>query len=172
MSNAALNAIAKSAASASATYIQPGRYRFEVQAIKARDGFKGTSAIVELKVISSAPNGSKDPNPVDSSPSYVENLSDAQKYGGARFKSFLMSLVGAEEHEFANPAALAKFFDAERQAGAFLLIDAEAFDKTTAKGGTVTGIKWTTVNPSDAEFAEIERKRAAAKLPSFAAAMG
>ena len=47
-----------SAAAASATYIQPGRYRFEVQAIKARDGFKGTSAIVELKVISSAPNGS------------------------------------------------------------------------------------------------------------------
>jgi hypothetical protein len=94
----------------------------EVEVIRTKSGFKGDSAIAELTVRESAPlPGGEAPSRVGETVDYVENLTDQKKGGGGRFKAFLMSLVGADEYEFANPAALAKFTD-ERQAGTELLI--------------------------------------------------
>lgn len=93
-----------------------------MEVIRTKEGFKGDSAIAELKVRESEPlAGGEQPSRVGETVDYVENLSDQKKGGGGRFKSFLMTLVGANELEFANSAALKKFFD-ERQAGTHLLI--------------------------------------------------
>ncbi|GMU00998.1 hypothetical protein KH5H1_51180 [Corallococcus caeni] len=125
--NNALTKIA-TAQAAGGRYPRFGRYLLEVEVIRTKEGFKGDSAIAEPKVRESEalPPGetaSKPGETVD----YVESLTD-QKKGGGRFKSFLMTLVGADEYEFANPAALKKFFD-ERQAGTHLLIRYEVFPK-------------------------------------------
>ncbi|WP_216626970.1 hypothetical protein [Corallococcus exercitus] len=60
--------------------------------------------------------------------SYVENLSDAKKNGGGRFKAFVMALAGAEEQKL--PLEQLAKFTGDKQAGAFLLIDCEVFPKT------------------------------------------
>jgi hypothetical protein len=65
--------------------------------------------------------------------------------------------------------ALAKFID-ERQAGTFLNIDAEVWQKTLPErdgmpGKTIEAYRWSTVEPTDAELAELDKKRAAHKLP-------
>ncbi|WP_253895067.1 hypothetical protein [Corallococcus exercitus] len=124
--NNALTKIATAQAAAGGRYPRFGRYLLEVEVIRTKEGFKGDSAIAELKVreseaLTPGETASKPGETVD----YVENLTDQKKGGGGRFKSFLMTLVGADEYEFANPAALKKFFD-ERQAGTHLLIRCHA----------------------------------------------
>lgn len=88
------------------------RYLLAVEFIRTKEGFKGDSAIAELTVRESEPRaGGESPSRPGETVDYVENLIDQKKSGGGRFTSFLMTRVGADELEFANPAALKKFFD-------------------------------------------------------------
>ncbi|MFP2894988.1 hypothetical protein [Corallococcus sp. 4LFB] len=68
-----------------------------------------------------------------------------------------MSLVGADEYEFANPAALAKFTD-ERQAGTKLLIRCECYPKQLPAtngqlGKTISCYRWQHVEMTDEQLA-------------------
>ncbi|MBN8226499.1 hypothetical protein JYK02_03140 [Corallococcus macrosporus] len=82
-------------------------YRLEVQSIRTKDGFKGLSAIAELKVVSAErTQPASEPSRIGTVASYVGNLSDAKKNGGGRFKAFVMGQAGAEEQELS-----AKFMD-------------------------------------------------------------
>ncbi|WP_208729940.1 hypothetical protein [Corallococcus exercitus] len=118
MSNAALSRIVSAQAALGAQYLKAGRYRLEVQSIRTKDGFKGLSAIAELKVVSSERTQlATEPSRIGMVASYVEKLSEAKKNGGGRFKAFVMALAGAEEK-------------GDKHAGAFLLIDCEVFPKT------------------------------------------
>ena len=86
-----------------------------------------------------------------------------------------MTLVGADEYEFANPAALKKFFD-ERQAGTHLLIRCEVYPKQLPPkdgqpGKVISGYRWTHVELNDEQLGEIEQARKASKLPSLADAL-
>ncbi|NTX17735.1 hypothetical protein HUA76_43940 [Myxococcus sp. CA056] len=174
--NNALTKIATAQAAAGGRYPRFGRYLLEVEVIRTKEGFKGDSAIAELKVRESDPlPGGESPNRPGESVDYVENLSDQKKGGGGRFKSFLMALVGGEEYEFANPAALKKFFD-ERQAGTHLLIRCEVYPKQLpAKDGlpgkVLSGYRWTHVELNDKQLAQVEQSRKASKLPALADAL-
>ncbi|WP_408890778.1 hypothetical protein ACJ2CR_10465 [Myxococcus faecalis] len=175
MSNSALARIATAQAAVGAQYLKAGRYRLEVQSIRTKDGFKGLSAIAEIKVVTSErTQPTTEPTRPGLVASYVENLSDSKKNGGGRFKAFLMALAGAEEHEV-TPDFIAKFTE-EKQAGAFLLVDCDVFPKTLPEkdgrpGKVIEGYRWSDVSPTDAELAAIEAKRAAAKLPPLADAL-
>jgi hypothetical protein len=86
-----------------------------------------------------------------------------------------MTLVGADEYEFANPAALKKFFD-ERQAGTHLLIRCEVFPKNLPPkdgqpGKVISGYLWTHVEQNDERLAQVEEARKAKKLPALADAL-
>ncbi|NTX15499.1 hypothetical protein HUA76_32495 [Myxococcus sp. CA056] len=176
MSNAALARIATAQAALGAQYLKAGRYRLEVQSIRTKDGFKGLSAIAEVKVVTSErTQHNTEPTRPGLITSYVENLSDSKKNGGGRFKAFLMALAGAEEHEV-SPDFIAKFTEA-KQAGAFLLVDCDVFPKTLPEkdgrpGKVIEGYRWSNVSPTDTELAAIESKRASAKLPPLADALG
>ncbi|AGC44559.1 hypothetical protein MYSTI_03247 [Myxococcus stipitatus DSM 14675] len=174
MSNAAYARIATAQAAVGAQYLRSGRYRLEVQSIRTKDGFKGLSAIAEVKVVTSERTQATEPTRPGLVTSYVENLSDTKKNGGGRFKAFLMALAGAEEHEV-TPGFIAKFTEA-KQAGAFLLVDCEVFPKTLPEkdgrpGKVIEGYRWSNVSPTDAELAAIESKRATAKLPPLTDAL-
>ncbi|WP_375757964.1 hypothetical protein [Corallococcus exercitus] len=175
MSNAALSRIVSAQAALGAQYLKAGRYRLEVQSIRTKDGFKGLSAIAELKVVSAErTQPTSEPSRIGMVASYVENLSDAKKNGGGRFKAFVMALAGAEEQEL-SLEQLAKF-TGDKQAGAFLLIDCEVFPKTLPEkdgkpGKVIEGYRWSTVSPTDDELAAIEAKRAEAKLPALTVAL-
>ncbi|QDE98318.1 hypothetical protein [Myxococcus xanthus] len=175
MSNAALARIATAQATLGAQYLKAGRYRLEVQSIRTKDGFKGLSAIAEVKVVSSERTQANiEPTRPGLIASYVENVSDAKKNGGGRFKAFLMALAGAEEHEVSQDF-IAKFTEAN-QAGAFLLVDCDVFPKTLPEkegrpGKVIEGYRWSNVSLTDAELASIESKRVAAKLPPLADAL-
>ncbi|MFY1824940.1 hypothetical protein ACN47A_03435 [Myxococcus fulvus] len=174
--NNALTKIATAQAATGGRYPRAGRYLLEVAVIRMKDGFKGDSAIAELKVRESeALPGGESPSRVGETVDYVENLSDQKKGGGGRFKSFLMTLVGADEHEFANPAVLKKFFD-ERQAGTHVLIRCEVFPKQLpAKDGhagkVITGFRWSHVELNDEQLSQVEQARKASKLPALADAL-
>ncbi|WP_141323176.1 hypothetical protein [Myxococcus sp. AB025B] len=176
MSNAALARIATSQATLAAQYLKAGRYRLEVQLIRTKDGFKGLSAIAEIKVVTSErTQPTTEPTRPGLVASYVENLSDSKKNGGGRFKAFLMALAGAEEHDV-TPDFIARFTEA-KQAGAFLLVDCDVFPKTLPEkdgkpGKVIEGCRWSNVSLTDTELAAIEAKRAAAKLPPLADALG
>nr|WP_253908700.1 hypothetical protein [Corallococcus exiguus] len=168
--------IATAQAAAGGRYPRFGRYLLEVEVIRTKEGFKGDSAIAELNVRESEPLA---PGEIASKPGetvdYVENLSDQTKGGGGRFKSFLMTLVGADEHEFANPAALKKFFD-ERQAGTHLLIRCEVFPKQLPPkdgqpGKVISGYRWAHVELNDEQLAQVEEARKASNLKSLAEAL-
>lgn len=152
--NSALTKIATAQASAGGRYPKFSTYLLEVEVIRTKECFKGDSAIAELKVRESAPlNASEPASRVGETVDYVENLSDAKKGGPGRFKTFLMKLVGADEYEFANPKALAKFVD-ERQAGVGLLIRCEVFPKQLPPkdgqpGKVISGYAWTHVELND-----------------------
>ncbi|WP_223645512.1 hypothetical protein [Corallococcus sp. EGB] len=175
MNNAALARIVSAQAQLGAQYLKAGRYRLEVQSIRTKDGFKGLSAIAELKVVSAErTQPATEPNRVGAVISYVENLSDVKKNGGGRFKAFVMALAGAEEAEL-SLEQLAKF-TGDLQAGAFLPIDCEVFPKVLPEkdgkpGKVIEGYRWSTVTPTDAELSALDEKRAAAKLPTLANAL-
>ncbi|WP_237079473.1 hypothetical protein [Myxococcus xanthus] len=134
--NNALTKIATAQPSTSGRYPRFGNYLLEVAVVRVKEGFKGDSAIAELKVRESTPlTGGESPSRVGAT---VENLSDAKKGGSGRFKSFLMALVGGEEYEFANPAALKKFVD-ERQAGTHLLVGARSTRSSSPRRTTFPG---------------------------------
>lgn len=168
--NSVLNKIAKAEASKGGNYPGFGKYRFKVKTIRVKEGgFKGDSVITELEVVTAeATHPDKHPSKVGVAVDYVENLSDPKKGGGGRFKSFLMALVGAEEHEFANPASLAKFVN-EKQAGVGLLVDCTVYPKKIGgKDGKpeieISGFKWSHVELTDEQLAVIDAERAALKL--------
>ena len=154
-------------------YPRFGRYLLEVEVIRTKESFKGDSAIAELKVRESKPlPGGEDPSRPGETVDYVENLSDQKKGGGGRFKSFLTTLVGADELEFANPVALKKFFD-ERQAGTHLLIRCEVYPKQLPPkdgqpGKVISGYRWTHLELNDEQ---VEQARKASKLPPLADAL-
>ncbi|ADO68719.1 hypothetical protein [Stigmatella aurantiaca] len=174
--NNALTKIATAQAAAGGRYPKFGRYLLEVEVVRTKEGFKGDSAIAELKVRESEPlTSGENPSRPGETVDYVENLSDQKKGGGGRFKSFLMTLVGAEEYEFANPAALKKFFD-ERQAGTHLLIRCEVFPKHLPPkdgqpGKVISGYRWTHVELNDEQLAQVEQARKVSKLPALADAL-
>ncbi|RJS14629.1 hypothetical protein DRW03_34715 [Corallococcus sp. H22C18031201] len=174
--NNALMKIATAQAATGGRYPRFGRYTFEVAVIRTKEGFKGDCAIAELQVRESEPlTGGDAPSRPGETVDYVENLTDQKKGGGGRFKSFLMTLVGADEFEFANPAALKKFFD-ERQAGTHLLVRCEVFPKQLPvkeghAGKVISGYRWSHVELSDEQLAQVEHARAASKLPSLADAL-
>lgn len=174
--NSALTKIATAQAAAGGRYPRFGRYLLAVEVIRTKEGFKGDSAIAELKVRESEPlPGGEAPSKPGETVDYVENLSDQKKGGGGRFKSFLMTLVGADEFEFANPAALKKFFD-ERQAGTHLLIRCEVYPKQLPPkdgqpGKVISGYRWTHVELNDEQLGEVEQARKASKLPTLADAL-
>jgi hypothetical protein len=178
MSNAKIAALLAGAkAQAQREYLEPGKYRLEVQAIRARDGFKGLSAIAELKVVKSESTGQGTPSPIDRTVSYVEVPIDTGKKGAAasgRFKAFLMKLVGVASEAELGESAIADFID-ERQPGAFLLIDCEAWPKVLPPdpvrglaGKTITSYRWHTVREEEQpDGAALNAKRTAAKLPAL-----
>ena len=174
--NNALMKIATAQAAVGGRYPRFGSYLLEVEVIRTKSGFKGDSAIAELTVRESAPlPGGEAPSRVGETVDYVENLTDQKKGGGGRFKAFLMSLVGADEYEFANPAALAKFTD-ERQAGTKLLIRCECYPKQLPAtnglpGKVISGYRWQHVEMTDEQLAHAEQARKAAKLPPLAEAL-
>lgn len=174
--NNALTKIATAQAAAGGRYPRFGRYLLEVEVIRTKEGFKGDSAIAELKVRESEPlAGGETPSRPGETVDYVENLSDQKKGGGGRFKSFLMTLVGADEYEFANPAALKKFFD-ERQAGTHLLIRCEVFPKQLPAreghaGKVISGYRWSHVELNDEQLTQAEHARKASKLPALTDAL-
>ncbi|EPX58207.1 hypothetical protein D187_004244 [Cystobacter fuscus DSM 2262] len=101
--NSALNKIATAPVAADGRYPKFDHYLLEVLVNRTKEGFKGDSSIAELLVrecepLSQGETASRPGETVD----YVENLTDQKKGGGGRFKSYLMTPVGAEEHEFAN----------------------------------------------------------------------
>lgn len=170
MSNAALARIAGAQAVVSAQYLRPGKYRLEVQSLKTRDGFKGLSAIAELKVLSAEKTHENEPTKPGQIVSYVENLSDAKKNGGGRFKAFLMALAGASEEEM-DLGMVAKYVG-EKQPGAFLQVDVEVYPKQLPEkdgkpGKVIEGYRWSTVEIDEAGLTALNAKRAAARLPSF-----
>lgn len=174
--NSALTKIATAQAAAGGRYPRFGRYMLEIECMRTKDGFKGDSAIVEMKVRESEPlPGGEAPSKPGEMVDYVENLTDAKKGGGGRIKSFLMTLVGADEFEFANPATLAKFFD-KRQAGTHLLIRCEVFPKQLPPkdgqpGKVISGYRWTHVEMDDEQLAAVEQSRKAQNLPTLADAL-
>lgn len=161
----------------SAQYAVPGRYRFSVDAIKAKDGHRGLSAIAELRVVTAEQTDpSYRPCSVGSVVSFIEKLDDAKKGGPARFKTFLCALVGATNEEL-DAERVMSFYDESKAPGFGLLIDCEVFAKVLpAKDGnppkTIESYRWKTVDPSDAELDAIEKKRAAARLPPLSEVLG
>ncbi|QSQ10771.1 hypothetical protein [Myxococcus landrumensis] len=174
--NNALTKIATAQPSTSGRYPRFGNYLLEVAVVRVKEGFKGDSAIAELKVRESAPlAGGEAPSRPGETVDYVENLSDQKKGGGGRFKSFLMALVGGEEYEFSNPVALKKFVD-ERQAGTHLLIRCEVYGKQLPPkdnfpGKVINGYRWSHVELNDEQLAQVEQARKASKLPALADAL-
>ncbi|GMU00996.1 hypothetical protein KH5H1_51160 [Corallococcus caeni] len=82
----------------------------KVEVICTKEGFKGGSAIAELRLRESAPlTASETVSKPGETFDYVESLRNQKKGCGGRFKSFMMTLVGADEFEFANPAASKMF---------------------------------------------------------------
>lgn len=173
MANSALARIASAQAHVGGQYAKNGRYLLKVQSIRTRDGTKGFSIKAELKVIrAEATQPNESPSSVGSVIDYVENLTDPKKGGGSRFKGFIMQLLGAAEHELANPDTLTKFED-DRQAAVGLLIECEAYPKNLPpKDGkpafTVTGMRWGHVEMTDAQLAEADAERAALGLKPLA----
>jgi hypothetical protein len=168
-------AIAAAQASLPPQYPAFGRYLFEVQAIRTKEGYRGRSAIAELKVLKSEQSETSAPSRVGSTVSYVEKLNEMKKGGAGRFKAFLMALVGADPSELGETDSITKFSD-DRQAGTFLFIEAEVYPKTLpAKDGrpgiTLSAYRWFNVTPTAEQLAEIERKRAFAELSPLVAAL-
>src|SRR5205085_1828320 len=129
------------------------------------------SAIAELKVVSAEKTEDNEPCRPGKIVSYVENLTDPKKNGGGRFKTFVMALLGADDHEI-TVEQLGQFMG-DTQPAAFLLIDCIAFPKKLeAKDGkpgmTLTGYKWMTV-PDDQQPNNdaLNAKRVAAGLPKL-----
>ncbi|QSQ17197.1 hypothetical protein [Myxococcus landrumensis] len=174
--NNALTKIATAQPSMRGRYARFGIYLLEVAVLRMKEGFKGDSAIAELRVRESAPlAGGESPSRVGETVDYVENLNDVKRGGAGRFKAFLMSLVGGEEHEFANPGALKKFFDG-RQAGTHLLIRCEIVPKQLPPKDNLPGMvmsdyRWSHVELSDEQLAQVEQSRKASKLPALADAL-
>ncbi|WP_408888703.1 hypothetical protein ACJ2CR_29470 [Myxococcus faecalis] len=171
MSNSVLARISTAQAAIGAQYLKAGRYRLEVQSIRTKDGFKGLSAIAEVKVVTSERT---QPHTESTRPGLIASRSNTKKNGGGRFKAFLRALAGAEEHEV-TPDLLAKFTEA-KQPGAFLLVDGDVFPKTLLEkdgrpGKVIKGYSWSDVSPTGVELAAIETKRAAAKLPPLVDAL-
>lgn len=165
------------AASSSAQYPKPGRYRFSIDAIKAKDGHRGLAAIAELRVITSEQTEPDiRPSSVGAVVSYIEKLDDAKKGGPARFKAFLCALVGASNEEL-NEERVISFYDEEKAPGYALLIDCEVYTKTLpSKDGkppkAIESYRWATVDLTDAELEAVEAKRSAARLPPLSEVLG
>lgn len=78
--NNALTKIATAQAAAGGRYPRFGRYLLEVEVIRTKEGFKGDSAIAELKVRESEPlAGGETPSRPGETVDYVENLSTRAK---------------------------------------------------------------------------------------------
>lgn len=172
--NSALEKLKKAGVTQQSQFLAPdAKYRLEVQAHRLSDGHKGLFAIAESKVITAAaskPGAS--PTPVGSTVAYMEKLDDKNNNGGGRFNAYLLSLVGEKDATKAEDLSwLSKFFN-EKQAGTFLLVDVETWTgeiKSGANAGKpITKTRFSTVSPTDEEFAEIEAKRAKANLPKLA----
>lgn len=172
--NSVLEKLRKAGVTQNSQFLAPNaRYRLEVQAHRTNDGHKGMFAIAEMKVISVvATKPDAVPTPVASSVAYMEKLNDPENNGGGRFNAYLLALVGEKDATKADDLSwLFKFFD-ERQAGTFLLVDAETWDGTIKKGAnagkSITKTKFSTVTPTPEEFSTITEKRAKANLKPLA----
>lgn len=176
MSNMALRRIASAQASVSGRWAKSGKYLGRVQCIRTKDGFKGTSAIAEIEILSATQTQESEiPTKVGATIDYVENTTQQDKGGGGRFKSFLMALVGASEDELSAEDALDKFVD-KRAAGVGLLIEFDVFPKhLPAKNGNtgkvISGYTWRHVELTDAQIDEIDAMRKGLKLPPMAVAL-
>jgi hypothetical protein len=194
ISNPALAKLAAGKVTFGYQYAKFGRYVFEIQAAKVKQGFKGTSAIAELKPLSSEKTQSNEPTRVGETVSYVEKLDDAKKNGGGRFKTMMLIALGEQEENINSIAVeengvktiytgepaqtlwFAKMLDEKTQPLAFMRIAAEVYPKKLeAKNGlpekTIEGFRWSTVDLSDADLAAIDAKRKAAQLPTLAEAL-
>lgn len=126
---------------------------------------------------------------------YIEKGNDDAKGGGGRFKVFLMKAAGQTAEAISTFTAtvqnadgtvvqkeisgdnaqalwLAKVINETTQPLAFMLVDCEVYPKDLPPkdgrpGITLSGYRWSTVDPSDDEYAAILAKRAAANLPAL-----
>jgi hypothetical protein len=170
----------RSQAAGARIYARYGKYRYEVQAIKVSSGASGLWVHAELKVLKAERTGANEehkvmPNSVGAVISYSENLDNEKKGGGGRFLSFLVGLVGMDEQllgdEDQKSEWTSRFYDTEKCAGTFLLVDCEVTPrwlkpKDGKPGRYIEGMQWQTVDLSDDEIVAIDAKRKALELCS------
>lgn len=163
-----------------------GRYKCRVMATKVKEG--GPKCIAELKVLEVTKTQESEPHRVGDVVSYLENLADPRKGGGSRFQKMMLTALGMQESEItrlefvengvktilsgedAKSYWFAKMLQEDKLPVVGLLIDVEIYPHTK-DGKTNPRERWSTIDPSETEFAEIEKFRADAKLPPLAEAL-
>lgn len=169
--------IAGSKASKGGAIIKPGSYTFEVQNVMVDPKcFGGAMFIAEFKVLEAKPTvDGIVPNMVGSSCSFVVNLVKNQGIGLGNAKAFLIALAGSNEEEMTDEliSELVEEVGGKKstQPMRFTRIKDEVFTKKqrTDASKDFTVHKWQTVELTEADWAEINARRAAEKPATPAA---
>lgn len=127
-------------------YVQPGKHRFKVNALKQTDPKttrSGSNFIAELVVVSSTCPDYTEGQRV----SWISNITKGQQMALAEIKGFLAAVSGCKEDSITAAAADAACGPSQPFAGA--LIDCDAFQKPTQKGGVFTRTLWSAVKAGE-----------------------
>ena len=153
-----------SKASITGTYIQAGRYIFEIQKVFGEKKRKGDCFIAELLVVDAVKTDPmRDPNPVGSTCSFVLNFTTQPDTAPANLKAFFLALFGENEKDVTREDLFKGITAAmsTAQPYKYFKIRDEAFDVPTQKnpGKMFTKHKWGHYAPTEAEFGEIEARQ-------------
>jgi hypothetical protein len=163
-----------------------GRYECRFVATKVKPGPK---VIFEMKVLKAQKTvDGCEPHRVGDVVSYLENLGDPRKGGGSRATKCVLTALGMKETDIsriefvdkdgvknilsgedAKSFWFMKMLNEQKAPCVGLLVEVEVYPKEA--GSQIARERWSTIDPSDAQMAEIEKFRDDAKLPSLAEAL-